>query len=195
MMAHLAQLLLAWGPLGVFFLSILDSSGLPLPAGVDTLLMLMGAQQGARAYWWAALAVVGSIIGNALLFYIGRKSGALYFEKRAHKPSTARFRAWFHHYGLITVFIPAVVPLVPLPLKIFVISAGLLGIRPVAFFAVVTVARTLRYSAMTYLGVQLGANAMAYLKGHIWVLAAIAAGLFVALYALVKVADRYGRSS
>lgn len=194
-MAHVAQFLLAWGPLGVFFLSILDSSGLPLPAGVDTLLMVMGAQQGATAYWWAALAVAGSLIGNALLFYIGRKSGALYFQKHAHKRSTARFRAWFHHYGLITVFIPAVVPLVPLPLKIFVISAGLLGIRPVAFFAVVVAARILRYFAMTYLGVQLGANSMTYLKGHIWVLVWIAAGLFVALYALARIADRYGRSS
>jgi membrane protein DedA with SNARE-associated domain len=191
MMAHLAQFLLAWGPVGVFCLSVLDSSGLPLPGGLDTLLMVLGAQQGAIAYWWAALAVVGSLIGNAILFYIGRESGALYFQKHAHKRSTARFRRWFHHYGLITVFIPAVVPLVPLPLKIFVISAGLLGIRPVTFLAVVLAARVPRYFAMTHLGVQLGASSMTYLKGHIWVLVWIAAGLFMALYALVKIADRY----
>jgi membrane protein YqaA with SNARE-associated domain len=190
-LTYLTQLLISWGPHGVLLLAVVDSAGIPLPGGVDALLVLLAAKYGAVAYWFAGLAVLGSMIGNGILFYLGRESGELYFARRVHKPGTKRYRAWFQHYGLITVFIPALVPIIPLPLKVFVISAGVLGLRPAAFLAVVLVARIPRYFAMTYLGSQLGLYSMTYLKSRVWHLVAIAAGLLLLSYLLIKIADRY----
>ncbi len=47
-----------------------------------------------------------------------------------------KFRQWFQRYGLVTVFIPAVVPFIPLPLKVFVVSAGVLHTGLAQFLAV-----------------------------------------------------------
>ena len=74
-----------------------------------------------------------------------------------------KFQAWFRRYGLLTVFVPAVVPIVPLPLKVFVISAGALphAFRP--FLAVIFAARVIRYFGLAYLALQLGADAKGFL--------------------------------
>ena len=59
---------------------------------------------------------------------------------------------WFHRYGLITVFIPAMFPIIPLPLKVFVISAGVLHTRFSRFLAVILLARVIRYFGEAYIG-------------------------------------------
>jgi membrane protein DedA with SNARE-associated domain len=192
-LAQLAHLLLAWGPVGVLVLSVLDSAGIPLPGGVDALLIFLGAHSGPKAYWSAALAIAGSVIGNAILFYAGRKGGDLYFARRARKPRTERLRRWFRQYGLITVFIPALVP-IPLPLKVFVVSAGALGVGFPALIAVVLAARIPRFLAMTYLGCQLGLYSFTYLTDHAWLLAAIAVGLFLLCYGLARATSRFSKA-
>src|SRR5580704_9628923 len=98
--AHVAKYLIAYGPLGVFVLSALDSMGIPL------------------------LAVLGSAGGNILLFIGARHGRSLFRRKAAQEAIPGRFQRWFNRYGLVTVFIPAVTPVPPLPLKFFVISAG-----------------------------------------------------------------------
>jgi membrane protein DedA with SNARE-associated domain len=99
-------------------------------------------------------------------------------------------RAWFLRYGLLTVFIPAVLP-IPLPLKVFVLSAGALGVRPSTFLLVVLAARAPRYLGLAFLGAKLGGNSADYLKQHMWHLLGLAVALFVVLYAAMLLAGRY----
>ena len=75
-----------------------------------------------RAYFTAFMALVGSLIGNVILFQ-GARQGRRLMSRRG-RASRGKFQEWFRRYGLLTVFVPAVVPIVPLPLKVFVISAG-----------------------------------------------------------------------
>src|SRR5262249_8759920 len=95
-----------------------------------------------------------------------------------------------NRYGLVTVFIPALIP-IPMPMKAFVICSGVLGIRPVFFLGTVLLARILRYGAEAYLGTQMGENSMQYLSTHTRPLIAIAAALFVALYLLIRLTDHW----
>ncbi|MCW5981067.1 MAG: VTT domain-containing protein [Bryobacteraceae bacterium] len=192
-MAELFKQILAWGPLGVAVVALLDSAGVPLPTGVDALLIATAAYHPGRAYLAALLAIAGSAAGNLILFSIARKGQEAYLDRHAISPRARRFRAWFQHYGLISVFIPAFVPIVPLPLKVFVLSAGALGVGTRAFLLTILAARIPRFLAMAYLGTQLGDNAMQWLLDHKWHLAGIAAGMFVALYAAVRVVDRRRR--
>ena len=74
----------------------------------------------------AALALAGSLIGCFILFYIARRGGEVYMAKYTSSGRGARFKTWFQHYGLLTIFIPALVP-IPMPLKVFVICAGALA--------------------------------------------------------------------
>src|SRR3954453_21220846 len=123
-LAKLSATLLTYGPWGIFGLAILDSMGIPLPAGVDLLLLGIGVESvhaPSRAYLAAFMALLGSLIGNIILFQ-GARHGRRLMSRKDAEPG--KFQAWFRQYGLLTVFVPAVVPFVPLPLKVFVISAG-----------------------------------------------------------------------
>src|SRR5207237_553748 len=138
------------------------------------------------------MAVTGSIIGSLILFYIARKGGEAYLERHTLSRSGARLKRWFLEYGLVTIFVPALIP-IPMPLKVFVVSAGALGISPLVFTVVLLIARVPRYFGLAWLGLQLGSQTLPYLKSHMWQLVAWAIVLFAALYLLIKLVDRRRR--
>ena len=153
--------------------------------GVDVLIILIAVADHGQAYWAAATAMAGSLLGCLLLFLIARKGGEAYLHRHTISPREARFRAWFHEYGLLTVFVPAFVP-IPLPLKIFIVSAGALGESPVTFMIVLAAARIPRYLFLAWLGTRLGRETMPYLRSHAWEFGLLAAGLFVLLYLVIR---------
>jgi membrane protein DedA with SNARE-associated domain len=110
-------------------------------------------------------------------------------EKAAPEGRAAKFRQWFSRYGLVTVFVPALVP-IPMPLKLFVISAGVLGTAPAEFIGVILWARILRYFGEVWLGVTLGKESPAFLKTHAWNFAAGAILLFAVLYLFIQIRGR-----
>lgn len=179
---------MAWGPLGILVLAILDSA-VPVAGVFDVLIAVFAAQRPAIGWWCAVCAVVGSTAGNYALFHAARKGGRRYLNASTGSERAKKFRAWFERYGLITVFIPALLP-IPMPLKLFVISAGALGTRIGAFLAVVVLARTLRYFGMAWLGVNLGKGAGGFLVAHAWHFLAAAVLLFVVLYGAVRLSDK-----
>jgi membrane protein DedA with SNARE-associated domain len=196
MRAFLHQLnatLLAYGPAGIFVLAIIDSVGIPLPAAIDAMLIGVGAASAhapSRAYLAAALAVIGSLIGNSILFQGVRHGRRLFTAQEPPPGKRKKFQAWFHRYGMLTVFIPAVTPVVPLPLKVFVISAGALRTPFSRFLLVLFVARVIRYFGEAYLAVRLGEDAEGFLTRNGWTLAGVALGLAFALFFLIRAADR-----
>ena len=74
---------------------------------------------------------------------------------------------------------PAFVPIIPLPLKIFIISAGALGESPLTFSIVLLAARIPRYLFLAWLGSRLGTDTLPFLRQHIWELVLLASALFV----------------
>src|SRR5690242_8240296 len=122
-----ATALLAYGPWGVFLLAAVDSMGVPLPAALDVMVIGVAAaavDAPSKAWISALLAVLGSAAGNVFLFQTARQGRKLLSKQEADPGERRKFHLWFDRYGLLTVFLPAVVPLIPLPLKVFVITAG-----------------------------------------------------------------------
>ena len=190
MLHKIADALIAYGPPGVFLLALLDSIGVPLPAAIDVLLLAVAWKTPERAYLTAALAVAGSLIGNIALFTAARKGGRRWVKAVPEPEQPQRFRRWFQRYGLITVFIPAMFPIIPLPLKVFVISAGVLHTRFSSFLAVILLARMIRYFGEAYLGIRLGENAQYFFEHNAFTIVAAALGLAIALVAAIKFSDR-----
>ncbi len=170
-------------------LSIFDSAGVPLPGGVDALLVLLGAANPRLAWLNALAAVTGSTAGCLLFYWAARKGGQAYFEARAGSARAARLRVWFQRYGLLTVFIPALVP-IPLPLKPFIVGAGALGVGPLRFVLTIVAARIPRYFGLAWLGARLGDGSMTFLRTHAWHLAGTAGALFLLLYLAMRRLDR-----
>ncbi|MFN0105233.1 MAG: VTT domain-containing protein [Bryobacteraceae bacterium] len=188
-MRNFVDNIVAFGPGGLLVLAAMDSAGIPIPAAVDALLLLLAAKSPAQAALCAMLALSGSLAGSMLLFWISRRGGEAYLARRAVTARGIKMRTWFQHYGLLTVFISAISP-IPLPMKLFVISAGALGVRPLPFFLTVLSARVPRYAALAYLGAHLGQEgAGVYLKAHAWQIGAILAALFAFAFGAIKIAD------
>lgn len=189
-MKHFVETLRALGPAGVLILAILDCAGIPVVGGVDALVIFVSITNPSSAYPAAGMAVLGSLIGSLFLFIVARKGGEAYLDKYTSTPKGAQLKQWFLEYGLLTIFVPAAVPIIPMPLKVFILSAGALGVSPVVFTVVLLVARLIRYYSIAYLSLRLGSQTLPYLRHHIWQLLLIAVGLFVSLYLLIRFVDR-----
>lgn len=189
-MHHFWDVLAQWGPLGVFVIAVVDSLGVPNPGLVDAALLLAAVASPANAILCAILGVSGSLLGGLGFWEITRRGGERYLVRFTSTGRGRTFREWFRRYGLLTVFIPALLPLPFLPFKLFAACAGAMGVSRTRFTLVLAAGRIPRYFGLVYLGATLGENSASWIKGHLWHLGVFAAVLFVALYGLMRFADR-----
>ena len=151
------------GVFGVFGVSLLDASiiPLPVPGSTDLLIVLLVANQGCP-WLLAGAALLGSMIGGYLTWGAGKKGGEAmlqrYVPKRYLKPVTR----WMKRNGVITVALAAVLP-PPIPLLPFLLSAGALGLRRRSFLSSFFFARGARYALDAWLGVTYGRRIL-----HAW---------------------------
>ncbi len=186
---NLRDTLVAWGPAGLFIFAILDGAGVPSPGGLDWLLVLIAANSPDRWYALAAVSTMGSLIGCLILYFIAKRAGEAMLVKYRCRPRFVRFERWFQRYGLLTVFIPALVP-IPMPLKFFIICAGVFEVPPFTFLVVMLIARVPRYLGLAFLGAQLGRESFAWLRSHMWQMIGVALALFLVLYLLILIVER-----
>jgi membrane protein YqaA with SNARE-associated domain len=180
--------LVAYGPWGIFLLSVVDSVGIPLPAAMDVLLIGLAAgsvKAPHHAFFAALMAVIGSTGGNLALFSAARR-GAGWLKSEPPPGKRQRFREWFSRYGMLTVFMPAVTPVPPLPLKVFVVTAGALRTSWSKFLTVIVLARSIRFFGEVYLGLLLGKDAQGFLTRNGWTLAGLAITLAIACYLVAR---------
>lgn len=190
MLSRIVAALVTFGPWGVFLLAFIDSLGIPLPATMDFLLIMVAVKAPQRAYFTALMAVLGSAGGSIALFLAVRHGRRLFLKGDPPPGRRQRFERWFDRYGMLTVFVPAVVPVLPLPLKVFVVSAGALKTPFGKFLAVILLARVIRYFGEAYLGIQLGEHAQTFLARHIWTILGIVLALVGAAYVAIRMSDR-----
>jgi len=190
LLSKFAAALITFGPWGVFLLGFIDSLGIPLPATMDALLILVAVKAPQRAYFTALMAVLGTTGGSIALFLAVRHGRRLFVKGEPPPGRRQRFERWFDRYGMLTVFIPAVVPVLPLPLKVFVVSAAALKTPFSKFLAVILLARVIRYFGEAYLGILLGEDAQTFLVRHIWMILGIVLALAGAAYVAIGWIDR-----
>ena len=189
-MQHFLEVLKALGPWGVLLLALVESAGIPNPGGTDLLLLFIAAAKPESSMLAGWLAVAGSAVGSMVFYEILHRGGEKYLAKYTAAGRGRRFRTWFLRYGLITVFIPAFLPIPILPLKVFAACAAAMGVPRMRFLLVLLLARVPRYLALAYLGAQLGEHSGLWLKSHVWHLVALAALLAAALSLLARRLNR-----
>jgi membrane protein DedA with SNARE-associated domain len=189
-MRHFWAVVASWGPLGVFATAAIESLGIPNPGGTDVLLLAVTIVRPSAALLCALLAVAGSLIGTMIFYEAVRKGGERFLAKRTASGGGARFRAWFLRYGLVTVFIPALLPIPFLPFKFFAGCAAAMCVSRTRFFLVLLAGRIPRYVGLAYLGAQLGENSLTWAKSHLWYMVVFAVVLSAFLYALIRFSDQ-----
>src|SRR6185503_1761339 len=144
--------LLAWiqgfaeslGGTGLFAIAYLDSSFLSFPEVCDALIVLLTVSHRERMIFYALVTTLGSVAGCYTLFLAGRKGGEAFLRKRFHERHVDRALGWFRRHGILSVLVPSLLP-PPMPFKIFVLAAGVSGMRPVDFLIAVGLGRGLRF--------------------------------------------------
>jgi len=154
----------ALGAPGLFLISFLDSSVLTFPVINDLLLIELSIEHPARMPFYAFMAGAGSVLGCVLLYFLARKGGEAFFQRKAGARAAA-VRHWVEKNGFIGMLIAALLP-PPTPFKVFVFAAGVFEVPLWSFVSSISLARAIRYFGMGYLAVRYGNDALPYLKEH-----------------------------
>jgi len=110
-------------PFWLFGIAFAEASFFPIPP--DALLVPLALAQPRKAFWFAAIATLGSVLGGALGYAIG----FLFLDKLAqplidfyhYGAAFAAFQTKFAQYGVWVILIKG---LTPIPYKIVTIAAG-----------------------------------------------------------------------
>lgn len=181
-MDRLRDTLLALGVPGLFLIALLDSAGVPLPGGVDIVLMLLSWQQPSLVVAIALVAAVGSTLGCLILYRVGRTGGEV--ALRRLDPEKRRWvTEKIRENGTMAVLVAVLAP-PPLPTKIFILVAGFVEMPWLRFVAAVFTGRMIRFGGEAYLAVRLGDQALETLQRNYPLIGAgLAGGVVVYLVA------------
>jgi membrane protein YqaA with SNARE-associated domain len=153
---HFVHMLLGFGLLGVFLISIIDSSFVPLPVpGVTDIMIIVMSAQRQNVILLVLLATMGSAFGGYFSHLVGQRGGMAFLEKRVPPRIFKRVCQWMESHAILSVALPAILP-PPMPLSPFVLAAGALKMSRKKFMIAFTVSRCLRHTIAAWLGVHYG---------------------------------------
>jgi membrane protein YqaA with SNARE-associated domain len=133
----------------MFAISFAESSFFPIPP--DVMLAPMTVARPDRAYTYAFICTVASVLGGMLGYAIGyylEPVGRQLLVWMGHADSEAELRRWFDQWGLWVILAKG---LTPIPYKIVTITAGLAHFNIGAFIFASMVARGGRFYLTAWL--------------------------------------------
>jgi membrane protein YqaA with SNARE-associated domain len=148
--------LFSFGIFGVFLVSIVDSSfvPLPLPGITDIMIIIMSARRD-NVILLVLLATTGSALGGYFSYQVGQRGGMAFLEKRVPPRIFKRVCEWMEKHAILSVALPAILP-PPMPLSPFVLAAGALNMSRKKFMTTFTISRALRHIIAAWLGLYYG---------------------------------------
>ena len=174
------------GPWGVFLIALADSAFIPMPQGVDALLLAQAIATPEYAYWAAGLGSLGSLIGSVTLYFLARRAGQAMLRKRISEHGIERLSELVGQWGAAALIPVTMIPL-PMPMKPVVLAAGIFQMPLGWFCLAVGFSRVVRYFGVVYLGIRYGDRAMEFAAEHLYlvvILCALLVALFVAVHHL-----------
>ncbi len=159
----LLHLLLGMGIFGVFLVSIVDSSFVPLPIpGITDIMVIVFAAQKANYFLLVLLATAGSALGGYFSYQVGHAGGMQFLEKHVPPRIFKSVCNWMENHAILAVALPAILP-PPMPLSPFVLAAGALNMSRKKFVTTFTLSRAARHTGAAWLGVHYGHAVI-----HLW---------------------------
>ncbi|SFV37896.1 YqaA family protein [Hyphomicrobium facile] len=152
-----------WALAGVSFA---ESSFFPIPP--DIMLIPMVLSQPRKAWWYATIATVASVIGGLLGYAIGYYlydaigEPILKFYGREH--ALDAFQTFVQEYGVTAVIVKG---MTPIPYKVVTIAAGVGKMDILAFVGASIVARAMRFYLVASLLYFFGEPIRSFIEGRL----------------------------
>jgi membrane protein YqaA with SNARE-associated domain len=150
------SLLFRFGLVGLFLVSVVDSSFVPLPIpGVTDILVILYAANHLNVIMLVALTTAGSALGGFLSHWAGQVGGMAFLEKHVPERYLKPAQSWVESHAILAVALPAILP-PPVPLSPFVLVAGAGNMSRGKFMLAFTTSRLVRHMIAAWLGVRYG---------------------------------------
>jgi membrane protein YqaA with SNARE-associated domain len=151
-------------PFGLVLMGALDSSLVFfLPLGIDFVVILLAARRPDLFWLYAVMATMGSVIGAAVTFWIGRMVGE-HGLSRLIKPSRLkRIQQRVSERAAVSVAALAIVP-PPFPFTAFVLTSGAFHVNAWPFFITLAGVRMLRFTIEGALAARYGRGILAWME-------------------------------
>lgn len=131
-------------PHALFWVSFIESSFFPIPP--DVMLVPMVIANRLKAWWYATVATIGSVVGGVFGYLIGyfffEQIGQPILEFYGKAESFGEFTSWFNEWG---VWILIIKGMTPFPYKVLTITAGVTHMPLIEFMVASIIARAMRF--------------------------------------------------
>lgn len=173
-------------PTALAVISFAESSFFPIPP--DALLGPMVLARRERAYYYATLCTVASVLGGVAGYAIG-----FYLEPVAqqllailgHPEGQKEFEAWFAQWGLWIILVKGVIFIIPY--KLVTIASGLAHFDFFTFVWASVITRSVRFFLVAAVLKNFGAAMLTEFEKRINLYSIILLGLLVALIVVLRV--------
>jgi len=175
------------GPTALAGLAFAESSFFPVPP--DVLLIALGVARPRRAYAFAAICTVASVVGGLLGYTIGAvgwdATREIFFRwVPGFTPAVfARVQGYYDEYGFVAVLIAG---FTPIPYKVFTIASGVFGMNLPAFALASTVSRGLRFFIEAALITRYGAQVRSVIERNFNLMTVVFVVLVVAGFVAMR---------
>lgn len=175
-------------PQALFWVSFVESSVFPIPP--DVMLIPMVVAERLKAWWYATIATVGSVIGGvagyALGFFLFELIGQPILRFYGYAGGFQEFSEQFNTWGVLIIIAKG---WTPFPFKVLTILAGATHMNIFAFMAASIVARAMRFYLVAALFYRYGAPIREFVERRLMLVttsfAVLLIGGFVAIRFLV----------
>jgi membrane protein YqaA with SNARE-associated domain len=165
--------------------SFAESSFFPIPP--DVMLVPMALARPERAWFYAALTTVTSVVGGLVGYAIGAllydSVGKWLFQLYGLESGAEAFRAAYAQYGAWIILLKG---FTPIPYKLVTITSGFAGYDLFAFTILSLITRGARFAFVAALLGRYGEPIKAILDRHLGLVAAILAAFIVGGFVAIK---------
>jgi membrane protein YqaA with SNARE-associated domain len=147
-------------------LSTIESFILPYPPP-DIMLAPMALKQANKAYYFAFITTIFSVIGGIIGYILGYFFLDLitpFIETLGYTHKLATLKDWFNEYGVLIVFVAG---FSPIPYKIFTIGGGIMAMSFLPFVVISFISRGLRFYLVAFLVKKYGEKCDDFLRKYI----------------------------
>ena len=165
-------------PFGVLMMGALDSSMVFfLPLGIDFVVIIMCARKPELSWLYVLLATVGSVLGAAVTFWVGRKVGEHGLSKLIKPSRLKRVEQRVSQTAAVSVAALAIIP-PPFPFTAFVLTSGAFRANAWSFFVTLAGVRLARFAIEAALAAHYGRGILAWMQSRTFT---IVIGVLIAL--------------
>ncbi len=160
------------------FVSFLESSVFPIPPDVVLAPMVLARPE--RAYAYAGICTVASVIGGIVGYAIGyylSDFGESLLALMGHAGGLETFRQWYAEWGVWVILIKGATPI---PYKLVTIASGLAAFNFPVFVVASIATRGVRFFLVAFVLKRYGPAILAVVERRLYLTAAIFVALVVA---------------